>query len=205
MANSHFVVTKMLNTCITDAGLDGYLRSSQWIAMGVPCSAGKGRIDVSGNFWAPKIVSFVMSTDCPMRPKQDEVATIGAKILELQTNTPASLLLAYNPFAVQFWEIDGLPDSDVGFTVDLRSVEAKQHTWKQFLEKKPIKVHLYGRENSWVASKHLYHVTTNLHYQSHSHFRVEVLDIEAMDDHSKRAALQRCLKLRPRRNCGDIF
>src|SRR5690606_20526641 len=62
------MVTRFMKPCVTRDGRRGYESNTPWIAMGFPCTAGGGKIQVTGYQSAPKLVSFPLSTDCPMRP-----------------------------------------------------------------------------------------------------------------------------------------
>ena len=197
-----FVVTRLLKECTTHDGYQGYKAHSPWVAMGFPCTAGHGKIDVGGHYWSPKIVSLILSTDCTMQPGLDQVQAAGAEALKL---TPDARLMAFNPFAVQYWEIPGLQDADVGFSIDLRSVEAKQRVWRSFLDKTPIPVRLYGRENAWVRGYDFFFVDGELHNTGPSSFQLKIRKVEPLKKAEINKIRTRCEALQPRRNCSQVF
>jgi len=198
-----FVITRMLKECTTSDGQRGYPVPSDWVAMGFPCTNGKGRVDVGGHYWAPKIVSMILSTDCGMEPgTMDQVRLAGNEALKLN---PSSRLLALNPFTVQYWEIPGLQDADVGFSVQLRSVEAIQRVWRSFLEKKPIPVKLYGRENAWARGYDFFSVDGELETTGTHSFRLKINEVKPLSKEEIEAIRGRCESLQPRRDCSAVF
>ncbi|NRA44932.1 MAG: hypothetical protein HRU09_08260 [Oligoflexales bacterium] len=197
------VVTRFLKECTTREGYKGYEPDSPWVAMGFPCTGGDGRIEVGGHYFAPKIISMILSTDCSMFPSSlDQVRKAGVNALALKSN---SKLMALNPFAVQYWEIPGYDDADVGFTIDLRSVAAKQQLWKQFLEKKPIQVKLFGRENAWIRGYHFFYVDAELINTGVQKFQMRIKKVTPLDSKGVEEIRNRCESLQPRRNCSQVF
>ncbi len=202
--SKNFVVTRLFKECVTFDGRRGYEKDSPWVAMGIPCTGGMGRIDVKGkNYFAPKLVSFIMSTDCPMFPNNiDFVRVSGQQALGL---TPEAKLKAFIPFVVQFWEIPGHSDSDVGFTIDLRSIQGKEVTWKKFRENQPIRVKLYGRENAWVVGGHFYYVEADIVMAGQRAFKLNVINVKSLSPEELADVKNRCESLRPRRKCYKVF
>lgn len=196
------VITKFIKSCTTKDGKVGYENFSPWIAMGFPCTGGKGKIDIRGNQWAPQIVSFVLSTDCPMQQKITEVEEQVKKSLHLSQKAK---LLAFNPFATQYWELPGLADADTGFTIDLRSPQAKQQTWQKFLNDTPIPVKLYGRENSWASDNHIYEVSGEIVKTKTMQFRLNIKNVKVLNTDEITAIRQRCESVRARRGCNAIL
>jgi hypothetical protein len=197
------VVTRVLKDCITFDGRKGFEIDTPWMAMGLPCTGGGGKVDWKGHYYKPKLVSYILSTDCRMKPSNlSVVREAGRSSLGL---TEKAKLLAYNPFAVQYWEIPGLPDADVGFTVDLRSVQAKQHVWKNYLGGQPIPVKLYGRENAWVMGNHFYSIDAEIIKTGNYTFELVVKKVEAMDSDALKIVKERCEALRPARKCYKVF
>ena len=203
LQNQGIVVTRFLKECVTTEGSKGYEPDSPWVAMGFPCTGGDGRIEVGGHYFAPKIISMILSTDCSMFPASlDQVRKAGASALALKSN---SKLMALNPFAVQYWEIPGYDDADVGFTIDLRSIAAKQQLWKQFLEKQPIQVKLYGRENAWIRGYHFFYVDAELINTGTQKFQIRIKKVTPLDGKGIQEIRDRCESLQPRRNCSQVF
>ncbi|MFK7823187.1 MAG: hypothetical protein AB8G05_03465 [Oligoflexales bacterium] len=203
LQNQGIVVTRFVKECTTNEGNRGYEPDSPWVAMGFPCTGGDGRIEVGGHYFAPKIISLILSTDCSMFPSSlDKVRQAGVSALALKSN---SKLMALNPFAVQYWEIPGYDDADVGFTIDLRSIAAKQQLWKQFLEKKPIQVKLFGRENAWIRGYHFFDVDAELINTGVQKFQMRIKKVTPLDGKGIREIRDRCESLQPRRNCSQVF
>ena len=196
------VVTKFTETCSLPDGKLGIRPSSSVIAMGFPCTNGEGRIDVQGNYWVPKVVSFLLATDCPMgQPRENLENEIRTKLHLRETSS----VLAINPFATQYWEIAGLEDADLGFTVDLRSPKAKQLTWRQFTEGAPIPIRLFGRENAWGGAKNLFEVDGELNRVSPYRFGLTVTGVRLLSDSDISQVKNRCLALTPQRRCASVF
>ena len=197
-----FVVTAVQAPCITYEGMTGYYRHSSWVAMGIPCSGGQGTVEVHGKVIAPKEVLFVLATDCPMRPLQKNVANYGTSHLGFDDG---SKLLAYNPFTLQFWTLPNFPDAGTGFAVTLRSRVALDKLWGKFRNGQPINVHLYGRENAWVAQNLIYFVDANIFINDDEQFQLEVLEVRTLSSEEIAATRRRCNMLRPKQQCHLIF
>jgi hypothetical protein len=198
------VATRFIKTCLTAAGESGVMQDTAWTAMGIPCSAGRGKVDVTGtNYLAPKMLAFPIATDCPMEPLNlSDIANAGKTALGLGPN---SKVLAFNPFAVQFWEMPGFTDTDVGFTVEFRSAAALEGGWSKLRENNPIRLNLYGRENAWVQGDNLYLVEADLLLTDKHAFKLKPVTIRPVTPDELTAARGRCEKIRPRRNCSQIF
>jgi hypothetical protein len=185
-------------------GRKGYFDDSPWVAMGIPCTGGGGVVDYRGtNIYNPKIVSFVISTDCPMFPSDLQVVRkLGQDGFGLKSEAK---LVAYVPFIVQYWELPGFRDSDVGFTVDLRTTQALTVAWKRFLDLEPLRVWLYGRENSWMVGGHFYAIEADLIYTQQHRFRLQVVKVKALNESEQQEVKARCEALRPSRKCHQVF
>ena len=202
LAESGFVLTAVHKPCITYEGEAGFYQDSQWTAMGIPCSGGGGRIEWRGKRLYPKMVSFVLSVDCPLHPTLDDAATFGVQNLGFNDS---SKLLAYNPFNLQFWSVPNFPDAGTGESVDLRSRTAINALWQKVRKREPINVHLYGRENAWIADNNVYFISTNIVATSDTEFRLELLEVRTMSVDEIATARHLCDRLRPRRSCHLIF
>jgi hypothetical protein len=198
------VATRFIKTCLTAAGETGVLQDTAWTAMGIPCSAGRGKVDVTGtNYLAPKMLAFPIATDCPMEPLNlNDISAAGRETLGLG---PTSKVLAFNPFAVQFWELPGFTDTDVGFTIEFRSAAALEGGWSKLRENNPIRLNLYGRENAWVQGDNLYFVEADLLLTDKHAFKLKPVSIRPITVEEQTAVRGRCEKIRPRRNCSQIF
>lgn len=195
-------ITQFTKPCKTAEGKKGFSKDSSLTAMGFPCSFHSGKINISGNQWSPKMISFVLATSCPLKePKDLELA----KLKTALALSESSKVLAVHPFALQYWEAKGLTDADVGFSIDLRSVLARQHVWRKFTEGEPIPVRLFGRENSWGASNNMYEAQALIVYQAPMKFRLDVKAVKLLKQEEIEAAHLRCKKLIPRRRCENVF
>src|SRR5690606_4194263 len=56
------VLTRIMKPCVTRDGRRGFEKNSPYLAMGFPCTGGSGRIDIKGNYYNPKMVSFILAT-----------------------------------------------------------------------------------------------------------------------------------------------
>lgn len=197
------VLTRMMKPCVTRDGRRGFDKQSPYLAMGVPCTGGSGRIDIRGHYHNPRLVSFIIGTDCLMNPSSTaEVQTLLTSAYGL---TPENKLLAYTPFVVQYWEVPGTSDADVGFSVELRSGVGTQGLWKQFRANSPVRVELYGRENAWVKGESFYHVTGDLVMTDRKSFRLDVVAIESLSPQRVDEIKSRCEDLKPKRKCIEVF
>lgn len=197
------VLSRIMRPCISRDGKRGYEKGSPYLAMGVPCSGGSGRIDIKGHYYSPKQVSFIIGTDCLMNPSNtSEVHSLIAGYFGLNDENK---LLAYTPFVVQYWEVSGTTDADVGFSVDLSSTLGTQTLWKQFRANAPIRVELYGRENAWVKGESFFHVTVDLIYSDRKSFRLDVISVENLAPEKIEEVKSRCEGLKPRRKCLEVF
>ena len=197
------VLTRIMQACVTRDGSRGFEKGSPYLAMGVPCTGGSGRIDIKGHYHNPKLVSFIIGTDCLMNPSR--TTEVQAMLSERFGLTAENKLLAYTPFVVQYWEIPGASDADVGFSVDLRSTIGTQNLWKGFRANSPIRVELYGRENAWVKGETFYHVTVDLVYSDRKSFRIDVKKIASLTPEQVEAVKIRCEELKPKRKCLEVF
>ena len=198
------MITRFMKPCVTREGERGYEADTPWIAMGFPCTAGGGSIKITGYATAPKLVSFPLSTDCPMAPKSAKDVDVAIKAAT--DLPPEAQIMAYYPFVVQYWEIPDFDDADVGFSVDLVTVRARESAWRQMrVNEQPIKVRLYGRENAWVQGDKLYEVEAQIKKSGNRSFLLEVVSAKGMTAEEVEAVKERCYGLTPRRNCAAAF
>lgn len=198
------VLTRILKTCQTRDGKQGMESNSPWLAMGFPCSDGGGRVEVKGNIHAPKMVSFIISTDCSMSANNKD--SIKKQFSDVFNLPVTSKLMAVNPFAVHFWEIPGMPDADTGFVIELRSAPAIEGGWKRLLrDQEKLRVRLFGRENAWVRGDHFYLVEADIALVGTTRFKLEVASVKVLKPDELEALKLRCRVLRTARNCDEIF
>jgi hypothetical protein len=198
------VVTRILKECVTLEGQEGFVENSPWMAMGIPCSGDGGKIDHKGELYDPKLISFLLSTDCAMSPT--DLSAVKAAATKALGFSADAKLLAYNPLAIQYWEIPGQGDADVGFTIDLRTNASLQKIWKSFNEQQQsIPVRLYGRENAWVMGDQFFYVQGELVKTGNMTFRLVVKEVKALNADETATVKAGCEALRPARNCSKVF
>ena len=196
----NLVLTKLLRPCVNQAGLRGYERTSPYLAMGFPCTGGSGRIEVNNN---PNLIVFLLGTDCGMSPSsRDAAQTLIAQTYDLPTTMK---LAAYTPFVVQYWEVAGVSDADVGYVIELRKAPAVEGLWRRFQQKEHIQVRLYGRENTWAQGDNFYSVEGYLKMTGRTAFELEVSKVKSLTKDEIGVIRARCEAIRPRRNCTEVF
>ncbi|MCB9228605.1 MAG: hypothetical protein H6618_03255 [Deltaproteobacteria bacterium] len=197
-----FAITRMLQECKEPGGQQGYETDSPWVAMGIPCSGGDGTTIIGGAYWLPKIVSFPITTDCPMQPQlREQVSEDGKQIAGISAKSEAAAL---NPFSLQYWEIPSVQEADVSASIELRSSESKA-LWRPFLEGTPIPVDLYGRENAWGNMRHFFHISGEIYHTGVRRFRFKPLHFRTLSPADIQLVKERCEALQPARNCQQIF
>jgi hypothetical protein len=175
------------------------------MAMGIPCSGGRGSIEIAGKSYNPKMLSFHLATSCNMFPATAEDLRLQVgKQLGLGTHNP---LLAYNPLAVQYWQVIGGSDADASERIDIRgNDENLRMLWNDFREgKRKIPVAIYGRENAWVNDDQLFKVTGELSFQAPMHFVFQVSAVSVMSRDELKTLNDSCQSARVRKNCSDLF
>ena len=204
LPESKAFITRILSPCLTASGEAGHKKKAGWMAMGFPCTGGEGRIDWKGtNYNRPKMVSFLLETSCAMAPADTrKLREEAAKTAGIATEAP---LIAFNPFAIQYWEVPGYDDADTSFTVDLRSGKGIDDAWARFIKSKPLKVFLVGRENAWVPGNYMYVVEGDLVWVSKNRFTFNVEKARLLADDEHKKVRGRCEALRPERDCRRVF
>jgi hypothetical protein len=203
LPGQNVVLTRFLKSCITPAGLRGYEKTTPYLAMGFPCSGGGGRVELKGHYGNPKMVTFLLGTDCPLAPSnRDAVARLMGTTFGLPDSTK---LVAYTPFVVQYWEIPAMVDADIGYALELRSAPAVEGLWRRFLKHEPVRVHLYGRENTWVPGDSFYFVEADLTQTGRTSFQLQAVQVKSLVKEQIAAVKLRCEALRPSRNCSEVF
>jgi hypothetical protein len=198
-----FVVTRVLKLCNTSEGVAGYEPQSPYLAMGFPCSGGGGETVIKGNTWDPKLVSFRLSIGCPMNPRD---AAAVSQILQRNFGVfQAAKLVAYTPFEIQYWELSGFGDADVGSVVELRTTEGLKKGWEAFQKKEPVSVVLYGRESSWIKGGKTIAADGKILMESLNRFKLEIDQVRVLNDTEYQAVKQKCQALQPRRDCAEAF
>ena len=160
-------------------------------------------METVGNYFAPKMVSFPVTTDCPMGPAQ--LPLVFSKVTGVTPLGPDSRLMAYNPFQVQYWELPGFPDADTSFSIDLRSTTARTNIWPKLRqgERQPLK--LYGRENAWGRAAVLYEVDAHLQMLGQFGFKLHIDDVRPLSEAGRLRVEASCQSKRPRLDCDRVF
>ena len=203
LPGKNVVLTRFLKPCITPDGRRGYEKTTPYLAMGFPCSGGSGRIEIKGHYANPKMVTFLLGTDCPLAPSsRDSVQQLIGSTFGLPQGVK---LVAYTPFVVQYWEVPAMEDADIGYALELRSAPAVEGLWRRFLKHEPVRVHLFGRENTWVPGDSFYAVEADLTQTGRTSFQLQVVQVKALPKEQMAVVKQRCEALRPSRNCSEVF
>lgn len=202
-----FIVTQIQNSCVNRDGENGFFRVTPWMAMGIPCSGGQGKVHLKKPYYAPQLITFSLSTDCPMDPGAlTGVQELGQQWLGLHQE---SVLQTYNPFSLLYWEVVGFEDAGLGEDIELSTSSAREQLWPKFKNGEALPVILIGRENAWMATPILYEVRADiLREPSPSggfRFRLKLEDVTPLGESGVEAVKKRCLAIRPRLRCGDIF
>ena len=203
LPGQNVVLTRLMRPCVTRAGQRGYEKTTPYLAMGFPCTGGSGRIEVRGHYANPKIVSFLLGTDCGMAPAS--AATVQSLLQKAFALPAGSKLAAYTPFVVQYWEIPSTGDADIGYTMELRSAAAVEGLWRRFQQSQPIRVQLYGRENSWAQGDNFYSVEADLKLTGRTSFQLQLVKVKPLSKDETAGIRARCEALRPKRDCTDVF
>lgn len=197
------MVTRMMKSCVTIDGENGFAKGASWMAMGFPCTGGPGKVEWKGSFYRPKMLSFIIANSCPMQPKEaSTLASVGVTSLKL---TPDSSLLAYYPLAIQYWELLDYDEADTGYIIEVRRPSSVPRAWKDFRRDIPIRLRLFGRENAWVRGRNIYQAEVELTRAGRSSFKLKVINAKPLTEQDRVAALSRCEALRPERNCTEVF
>ena len=197
------VVTRIMKSCVTIDGDNGFSKGAGWMAMGFPCTGGPGNVEWKGSFYAPKMLSFIITNACPMQPK--EVASLGSLGVSALKLTPDSNLLAFYPFTIQYWELIDYQEADTGHIIEVRKKDSIQKAWSDFRKNIPLRLRLYGRENAWVRGKDIYLAQMELLRTGRSGFTLKVIDTKPITEQERVEAQSRCEALRPVRNCTEVF
>jgi hypothetical protein len=202
MAGKGVVVTRLMKPCVTRDGQRGYEKNTPWLAMGFPCTGGSGRIELKGNYYNPKMVTFIVSNGCGMMPASKDVVE---KMVHEAFDLPKEArLMAYTPFVVQYWEVPQVGEAATGFAIELRSAAATEKLWKKFKDQ-PVRVKLYGREDAWGQGNNFYFVEADLKMTGRNAFQLEVLSVKPLTKEEVTQTKERCEAIRPKQNCGEVF
>lgn len=197
------VINSVSNPCVTREGEHGFRADSEYMAMGIPCTRGGGRISYEGHYYLPKIVSYILSTDCPM-------VTPDRSALEKHLMEPIGLkgqikLISLNPFALQYWELQDFSEADIGNAVELTDDKTLQKLWHRWKEGHGFGVKLYGRENSWFEDKDFYEILAQIVPDGRNTYRLEIRQVHSLDSVEEASVRERCEALKPRRRCDAVF
>ena len=198
------LLTRISSPCRTGFGAMGHRKNAGWMTMGFPCTGGEGRIDWKGtNYNAPKMVSYLLETSCPMAPSdQSKIVEAVSREIGISRSAP---MIAFTPFVVQYWEVPGYEDADATFSVELRSNKGLAGAWTNFIKQNPLKVFLVGRENAWVPGNFMYGVDAEVIWVSKNRFRLKVTGARPLKGVELDAVRTRCEALRPERECSRVF
>ena len=196
------VFTRAAKMCLSEDGRKGFVPDSPWLAMGIPCTGGGGRVSWNGTQNVPKAIHFTMANGCPMAPLG--INELTKKMQQL--SFPASMkVIGYSPLAISYWQLPDFPDHDTGEVLDFVSQVGIERGWKQFLENLPIRVRLIGRENAFVRSEFLYEVLGSIRHSGRRAFIFEVSGVSVLSSEDREKFRRSCANLGQSRNCQEIF
>jgi hypothetical protein len=149
------------------------------------------------------MVSFLLETSCPAGPLDH--SKIQKEASEKLGVSKDSKLLALTPFVIQYWEIPESADADTSFAVDLRTNKGLDQVWTSFIKPKPLRIHLFGRENAWVPGNFMYAVEGDLVWASKNRFTFKVDQARHLTSTEISTIKSRCEALKPPRDCSRVF
>ena len=202
-SQSAFVVS-MNKTCMTADNSPGVEPDSSFLAMGFPCSAGGGKVDITGKHYGnPQMISLLLTNSCPMKPV-DQQAFLASVRERYGLNDKGSMLALY-PFEVHYWELIEFNDADLGEIVELRSTAALKKGWKRLTDGGALHLRMYGYENGWIDKHHLYAVEAEVKLVARKRFGIQILSAQSMDEQQALEVKKRCEAIRIGQNCDRVF
>jgi|GEM_PF-4771454 len=194
---SNFFVTGFSKTCGKRVEQD-----SDFALMGLPCSGGNGTFDFRGERKKASLVRFHMDVGCPMKNSSPAIASsiVRSAVGLASTAQPTAI----NAMSVQVWEVPSFADLGVGEYVALRTMAGVQF-FKDMNETTPLRVKLYGKENSWIPSKQWYEMEANIYISGYTSFRTELISAKIMNRSDKRSLKKRCLRSRSAAACKAVL
>lgn len=197
------LIANFLDSCKTPKGLNGIKKGSPWTALGFPCTGGEGDYDWKGSQYAPKLVQFKFTNSCPMLiGSQDTLESELKSSLPIPENTK---LIAYYPFTVIYWEVPAYGDADTGYILELFSNLSRSEGWNHFQSGQKLYIKLFGRENTLVKTPNLYEVDGYIKREGEHQFRLFVDSVRLLDESAVKITMEKCRRLKPRRNCDQFF
>jgi hypothetical protein len=197
------VVTRVNQPCLAEEEKPGYKPDSAWMAMGVPCTAGKGRYTIRGKSYRPKMIVYHLENDCPMAPASAQQLKLQVGELDQKFLRPEKLL-ALTPFNLLYWESADYPDAGVGPNIGMLSRAYLKEGWKRFRTGDVLKFRLYGQENAWVTDKRFYAIDAEIKVDARKFFQLNLVTVVPMSDEDLEKIHERCERLRPRRSCKSL-
>ena len=206
LSQGPLVVTNMLKPCEDPAtGQQGFLKQSPWTAMGFPCTAGRAQYDWKGSVYNPKLLIFPLTNACPMDPSNPEL--IAQLVRQHFGLSPKAPMMAYFPFSVMYWELADGSDADTSNQIEIVTAGNYAFRWKDFQGQQALQVRLFGKQNSFTPSPTWYEVDAGIvrDLSGSELFKLVVESVQILDESGLKEVKQRCLDLRPRRRCHQVF
>ncbi len=175
---------------------------SNYSVMGLPCSAGGGTFDFRGERKKASLVRFHMDVGCPM--KNSDASAVASAVRSRIGLSPEAKPVAIHAMSVQVWEIPELRDLGVGEYVALRTMPGLQF-FRGMNEQTPLRVRLYGKENSWVPSDKWYQMDADIYLSGYTTFRTELVSAQIMDRSSLKQLKQKCSRSRSPASCDAVL
>jgi len=200
--NEKVFLTRVSKPCITSKGNSGAELNSQWVAMGVACSGGENRFRWLENYLDPKQVSFDFGISCPMSLSWSDVS----QSISSKTGLVGSKMIAYNPMAVVYWELEETGERDVGELVKIKNVADLKPHWRAFVMKgQPLKFKLVGYESAWTELRQYFEIRAEIFLAARNKFKLVVKSAKQLNTKDIAAFQNQCEQIVPRRDCDRVF
>jgi hypothetical protein len=204
LPNEQVFVIDVIQRCEKNPA-DGTIKEENlWLAMGFPCTAGGGKVDITGKHYGnPGMIGLMLTNSCPMQPV-DKSSFIQS--VERQLNLGAnSRLLAIYPFELLYWELPDFTDADLGDTVELRTRDSLKKGWLPMTENGSLRLKLWGRENGWVSKHNIYYVEAEVKLVARKRFALKVTNAKMLGTDEITAVRKKCENQRSVSECGTLF
>lgn len=195
---SGLFVTDFSNKC----GRRNIESDSHFSVMGLPCSGGEGALDYRGERRKASLVRFHMDVGCAMKNADPQTAgSIVRNSLGLGQNAKPS---AVSAMSVQLWEVPMFGDLGVGEDVSLRTVSGVRY-FPEMDESKPLRVKLYGKENSWVATNEWYEMEADIFVTGSNKFRTTLVRARRLEKRDLKDLKDRCERSQSAAACSSVL
>lgn len=195
-------LTRVSKPCITSSGEPGSEFSSHWVTMGISCSGGENRFRWLENYLDPKQVNLDFGMNCPMSLNWGDVS----QALSSKTGLVGSKMIAYNPMAVVYWELEETGEKDTGSLIKIKNVKDLRPFWREFIMKgKPLSLKLVGYESAWTEVRQYFQISAKITKASKNTFKLNIQEAKPLGTKELAVFQSQCEQLVPRRDCDRVF